>query len=103
VTETVRDDGGTHWGLYLKCEQVCGSPMGEPCYDLTSGGPGALPPHPLSVPHVSRKLSRAKSGDPAPAKPAASRTAGVVARRKQARTESVADAWRKLADKRGST
>lgn len=102
MIETVRDDGGTHWGLYLACD-VCPARMGEACYDLTSGGPQAVPARPRSVPHSSRKLSGAKTGTPAPAKPATARTAGPVARRAKARTDSTAEAWRRLAAKKGTT
>jgi hypothetical protein len=102
TTEAVRDNDGTHWGLYLACP-ACPAVMGDPCYDLTSGGPQALPARPRSVPHSSRKLSGAKAGTPKPAKLPTARSAGPAARRAKARTASTADAWRALAAKKGST
>jgi hypothetical protein len=93
---------GTDWGLYLACG-VCPALMGEACYSLSSGGPESLPPCRLSVPHGSRKLSGAKAGTPKPPKPATARSAGPPARRARARTDSTAAAWRRLADKKGST
>jgi hypothetical protein len=103
TTEAVRDDDdGTHGGLYLACD-VCPARMGQACYSLSSGGPESLPARRLSVPHGSRKLSGAKTGTPKPAKPATGRSAGPVARRAKARTDSTADAWRALAAKKGST
>lgn len=46
------------WSGYRKCE-VCFAETGEACFELSSGGPQAIPEVRSAVPHSSRNLRTA--------------------------------------------
>lgn len=96
----------TDWDQWYACG-TCPALLGEACYDLSSGGPQALPPRYRDVPHSNRKprtagtpTIRATVPESRPKTPA---KAAPMARRRVAKTENTAAAWRALAAKRRRT
>jgi hypothetical protein len=88
----------TDWRLYLACDG-CHALQSQACYDLTSGGPEALPPVLREVPHRARKLSAAKSGA-AIATPVAKRPVRSQPQRRAAtRTAGKVKGWQAIADR----
>lgn len=96
----------TDWHQWYACD-VCHALIGQECYDLSSGGPQALPPRYRDIPHSARKPRTA--GTPATratapeSRPKPATRVGQPARRRAARTESTAAAWRALAARRRRT
>jgi hypothetical protein len=84
----------TDWGGLLAC-LGCHALMGQACYDLSSGGPEALPPVLREVPHAGRKPSVAAGGTPraAVARPVAVRKAGP----QRTRTAGKVNGWQAIA------
>jgi hypothetical protein len=88
----------TDWRLYLACAG-CHALQGQACYDLTSGGPEALPPVLREVPHRARKPSAAKTGV-AIATPVAKRAVRSQPQRRAAtRTAGKVNGWQAIADR----
>jgi hypothetical protein len=88
----------TDWRMFLACDG-CHALLGQQCYDLSSGGPEALPPVYRNVPHVARKPSAASPDKVrnAVAKPVATREAGPQ-RRAATRTAGKVNGWQAIAD-----
>lgn len=93
----------TDWDQWYACD-VCHALLGQACFDLSSGGPQALPPRYREVPHSCRKPWTAVAPvdrPPAPElRPKPPAKAAPAVRRRSRSTESTADAWRALAEKR---
>lgn len=87
------------WDDYLACD-ICPALQGEACFDLSAGGPEALPEIRREVPHSTRKPSARVAPKPATRlrtpQPA---TTDVPARRRAGRTASTAASWRAVAER----
>lgn len=72
---------------------------------LYAGGPGAvLPADTSSAAEKARKKTPAVRDTPEPAKPAAARTAGGTGARRQTKSQAAqVAAWRKVAERKGTT
>ena len=109
----------TIWREWLTCSQVCGTPAGQPCYAMTSGGPGALPRRYAGKPHAGRERAavmsrgaaraagsdtrRERSGltgsEPADLAPGAAPRTKPPVRRVAAGKQATVAAWQALAER----